>query len=80
MQLFGTERILGLAGKTPLAMHICHDSRQEARSVYKGINMKQIPGGLDYEHDILYISTAVRYYSSAGLLSDITRWFELKDI
>ncbi|KFY31764.1 hypothetical protein V493_00846 [Pseudogymnoascus sp. VKM F-4281 (FW-2241)] len=80
VQLFGTERILGLAGKTPLAMHICHDSRQEARSVYKGINMKQIPGGLDYEHDILYISTAVRYYSSAGLLSDITRWFELKDI
>jgi hypothetical protein len=80
VQLFGTERILGLAGKTPIAMHICHDSRQEARSVYREINMKQVPGGLDFEHDILYVSTAVRYYSPAGLLSDIARWFELKDI
>ncbi|OBT94435.1 hypothetical protein VE01_07187 [Pseudogymnoascus verrucosus] len=80
VQLFGTERILGLAGKTPIAMHICHDSRQEARSVYREINMKQVPGGLDFEHDILYVSTAVKYYSPAGLLSDIARWFELKDI
>ncbi|OBT46173.1 hypothetical protein VE00_02878 [Pseudogymnoascus sp. WSF 3629] len=75
VQLFGTERILGLAGKTPIAMHICHDSRQEARSVYREINMKQVPGGLDFEHDILYVSTAVRYYPPAGLLSDIARWF-----
>lgn len=80
VQLFGTERVLGLAVKIPVAMHICHDSRQEARSVYKGLNMKQIPGGIDFEHDTLYISTAVRYYSPAGLLSDLTRWFELKDI
>lgn len=80
VQLFGTERILGLAGTIPLAMHICQDSRQEARSVYKGINMKQIPGGIDFERDTLYISTAVRYYSPEGLLSDLTRWFELKDI
>lgn len=80
VQLFGTERILGLAGKTPVAMHICHDSRQEARSVYREINMKQVPGGLDFERDSLYVSTAVRYYSPAGLLSDIARWFELKDI
>ncbi|KFY95717.1 hypothetical protein V500_02681 [Pseudogymnoascus sp. VKM F-4518 (FW-2643)] len=42
--------------------------------------MKQIPGGIDFEHDTLYISTAVRYYSPAGLLSDLTRWFELKDV
>lgn len=80
VQIFGTERILGVAGRIPVAMHICHDSRQEARSVYRGINMKQIPGGIDFEHDTLYISTAVRYYSPAGLLSDLTRWFEVKDI
>lgn len=33
VQLFGTERVLGLAGKLPVAMHICRDSRQAARSV-----------------------------------------------
>ncbi|KFY15884.1 hypothetical protein V492_01698 [Pseudogymnoascus sp. VKM F-4246] len=80
VQLFGTERVVGLASKIPLAMHICHDSRQVARSVYRQMNMKNISGGLDSEHDILYISTAVKYYSPAGLLSDLAHWFELKDI
>lgn len=80
MQLFGTERVIGLAGKIPVAMHICHDSRQAARSVYREINIKQIPCGIDFDNDTLYISTAVRYYSPAGLLSDLMRWFELKDI
>ncbi|KFY13080.1 hypothetical protein V491_06532 [Pseudogymnoascus sp. VKM F-3775] len=80
VQLFGTERVLGLAGKLPVAMHICHDSRQAARSVYREINTKQVPGGIDFEHDTLYISTAVRYYSLAGLLSDLAQCFELKEI
>lgn len=80
VQLFGTERVLGLAGKLPVAMHICRDSRQAARSVYREINTKQIPGGIDFGHDTLYISTAVRYYSLAGLLSDLAEWFELKEI
>ncbi|KFY46882.1 hypothetical protein V494_00292 [Pseudogymnoascus sp. VKM F-4513 (FW-928)] len=80
VQLFGTERVVGLASKIPLAMHICHDSRQVARSVYRQMNMKNISGGLDSELDILYISTAVKYYSPVGLLSDLAHWFELKDI
>ncbi|KFY68621.1 hypothetical protein V496_00925 [Pseudogymnoascus sp. VKM F-4515 (FW-2607)] len=80
VQLFGTERVIGLAGKIPVAMHICHDSRQAARSAYREINIKQIPCGIDFDNDTLYISTAVRYYSPAGLLSDLMRWFELEDI
>ncbi|KFY98617.1 hypothetical protein V498_01376 [Pseudogymnoascus sp. VKM F-4517 (FW-2822)] len=80
VQLFGTERVIELAGKIPVAMHICHDSRQAARSVYREINIKQIPCGIDFDNDTLYISTAVRYYSPAGLLSDLMRWFELEDI
>ncbi|OBT63733.1 hypothetical protein VE03_06143 [Pseudogymnoascus sp. 23342-1-I1] len=80
VQLFGTERVIGLAAKIPAAMHICHESRQVARSVYREINIKQIPCGIDFEQDTLYVSTAVRYYSPAGLLSDLGRWFELNDI